>query len=123
MSMLRPVYQLGRTRPSSFVASGITSPNAVGRFMSTKSSNDASASTVQATLYLEDGTKMVGKSFGAHASVEGEVVFTTGMVGYPESLTDPSYQGQVRAISVEKISPTAYYSLADKIFCVTFSFL
>lgn len=65
--------------------------------MSTTSSNDASAPTLQATLYLEDGTKMVGKSFGAHTSVEGEVVFTTGMVGYPESLTDPSYQGQVNA--------------------------
>lgn len=36
-----------------------------------------------------------GKSFGAKRSVSGEVVFATGMVGYPESLTDPSYQGQI----------------------------
>jgi len=64
--------------------------------MSTQSTDAANPPTALATLYLEDGTKMVGKSFGAHNSVDGEVVFTTGMVGYPESLTDPSYQGQVR---------------------------
>lgn len=48
-----------------------------------------------ATLVLQDGTTFRGESFGAHADTQGEVVFTTGMAGYPESLTDPSYRGQI----------------------------
>ena len=47
------------------------------------------------TLVLQDGTKFHGKSFGYDASVAGEVVFNTAMMGYPESLTDPSYAGQL----------------------------
>lgn len=47
------------------------------------------------TLVLNDGTTIAGQSFGAPHSTCGEVVFTTGMVGYPESLTDPSYCGQI----------------------------
>jgi len=46
-------------------------------------------------LILEDGTELEGKIFGAEQSSAGEVVFTTGMVGYPESITDPSYEGQI----------------------------
>ena len=46
-------------------------------------------------LELANGTMMQGYSFGANTSVSGEVVFNTGMVGYPESLTDPSYAGQI----------------------------
>ncbi len=46
-------------------------------------------------LVLEDGSSFPGESFGSHGSIAGEVVFTTGMVGYPESLTDPSYKGQI----------------------------
>jgi len=46
-------------------------------------------------LILEDGTEFTGKSFGYEKSVAGEVVFYTAMVGYPESLTDPSYTGQI----------------------------
>ncbi|MEW5937124.1 MAG: glutamine-hydrolyzing carbamoyl-phosphate synthase small subunit [Candidatus Thermoplasmatota archaeon] len=49
----------------------------------------------RASLILEDGTTMEGRVFGARASVSGEVVFSTGMIGYPESLTDPSYRGQI----------------------------
>jgi len=49
----------------------------------------------QGTLVLEDGTRLRGVSFGYEESVAGEIVFTTGMVGYPESLTDPSYRGQI----------------------------
>ena len=48
----------------------------------------------RALLELEDGTRLVGTSFGSEKSCSGELVFTTGMVGYPESLTDPSYEGQ-----------------------------
>ncbi len=46
------------------------------------------------TLVLSDGTKFHGKSFGYEQPVSGEVVFNTAMMGYPESLTDPSYAGQ-----------------------------
>ncbi len=46
-------------------------------------------------LVLEDGSRYEGYSFGAPRSVSGEVVFATGMVGYNESLTDPSYRGQI----------------------------
>ncbi len=49
----------------------------------------------QAKLTLEDGTVFEGKSFGSEKAVAGEVVFYTGMTGYPESLTDPSYTGQI----------------------------
>lgn len=47
------------------------------------------------TLVLSDGTEFHGKSFGYDAPVAGEVVFNTAMMGYPESLTDPSYAGQM----------------------------
>lgn len=48
-----------------------------------------------AVLELEDGTRFEGKSFGYEGSASGEVVFNTAMTGYPESLTDPSYEGQI----------------------------
>lgn len=51
------------------------------------------------TLELKDGTVVQGYSFGADKSVAGELVFQTGMVGYPESITDPSYRGQVLVIT------------------------
>ncbi|KAK2751157.1 hypothetical protein FQN57_000234 [Myotisia sp. PD_48] len=50
-------------------------------------------------LELEDGTLYHGFSFGAEKSIAGELVFQTGMVGYPESITDPSYQGQILVIT------------------------
>eukprot|EP00039_Didymoeca_costata_P010749 m.145536 g.145536 ORF g.145536 m.145536 type:complete len:2190 (+) comp14948_c0_seq1:133-6702(+) len=53
----------------------------------------------KATLILEDGSKFEGKAFGAIKSTAGEVVFQTGMVGYPESLTDPSYTGQLLCLT------------------------
>jgi carbamoyl-phosphate synthase / aspartate carbamoyltransferase len=46
-------------------------------------------------LELKDGTVYEGFSFGAERSAAGELVFQTGMVGYPESITDPSYRGQL----------------------------
>ena len=49
----------------------------------------------KAKLVLEDGTEIQGKSFGSPRSIAGEVVFNTAMTGYPESLTDPSYKGQI----------------------------
>lgn len=54
----------------------------------------------KALLYLADGsTPIEGRSFGADVSVSGEVVFNTGMVGYPEALTDPSYRGQILVLT------------------------
>ena len=46
-------------------------------------------------LIFKDGTEYEGKSFGADTSVAGEVVFLTGMTGYPEAITDPSFRGQI----------------------------
>ena len=51
------------------------------------------------TLVLSDGTKFHGKSFGCEQPVAGEVVFNTAMMGYPESLTDPSYAGQLMTLT------------------------
>ena len=49
----------------------------------------------EARLILDDGTEFCGQSFGYEANAVGEVVFNTAMTGYPESLTDPSYAGQI----------------------------
>ncbi len=49
----------------------------------------------RAVLALADGTIFEGVGFGASAEIGGEVVFNTGIVGYPESITDPSYHGQI----------------------------
>lgn len=57
--------------------------------------DSAEARPLSGTLLLEDGTRFDGEGFGAPARKVGEVVFTTGMVGYPESLTDPSFRGQI----------------------------
>ena len=51
------------------------------------------------TLVLSDGTRFHGKSFGYEKPVAGEVVFNTAMMGYPESLTDPSYAGQLMTLT------------------------
>jgi carbamoyl-phosphate synthase small subunit len=50
-------------------------------------------------LTLEDGTVYHGKSFGSSIPAAGEVVFNTAMTGYPESLTDPSYRGQILCLT------------------------
>ncbi len=55
----------------------------------------ADTPTRQAWLILEDGTVVEGEHFGAPGTAYGELVFNTGMTGYQESLTDPSYHGQV----------------------------
>ncbi|KAF7290659.1 Bifunctional pyrimidine biosynthesis protein [Mycena indigotica] len=52
-----------------------------------------------AILELSDGSALRGISFGAQKSVAGECVFQTGMVGYTESLTDPSYEGQILVLT------------------------
>src|SRR3989338_6918360 len=50
-------------------------------------------------LVLSDGSQFEGVSFGANSSIAGEVVFNTGMTGYPEAMTDPSYKGQILTLT------------------------
>ena len=56
-----------------------------------------------AKLALEDGTVFTGKAFGARGESDGEVVFNTSMTGYQEILTDPSYHGQIVAMTYPQI--------------------
>lgn len=67
----------------------------VARLVNTVSGSDSMEKRVKAKLTLEDGSVFEGISFGSEKPVNGEVVFSTGMVGYTESLTDPSFRGQV----------------------------
>jgi carbamoyl-phosphate synthase small subunit len=64
-----------------------------------------------ARLILEDGTIFTGSSFGYEAPASGEVVFNTSMTGYPESLTDPSYAGQILVATYPLIGN---YGVPDK---------
>jgi carbamoyl-phosphate synthase small subunit len=63
-------------------------------------------STRPAYLALADGTIFPGRAFGADTSTVGEVVFTTGMTGYQEVLTDPSYTGQIVTMTAPQIGNT-----------------
>src|SRR5438874_8323004 len=56
-----------------------------------------------AKLALEDGTVFTGRAFGARGEIDGEVVFNTSMTGYQEILTDPSYCGQIVAMTYPQI--------------------
>lgn len=60
-------------------------------------------STTKGRLVLADGDTMEGFSFGAEKCMNGEVVFNTGMVGYPEALTDPSYRGQILVLTTPMV--------------------
>ncbi len=62
-------------------------------------------------LILKDGSVYQGKSFGAEKSISGEVVFATGMVGYPEALTDPSFRGQILVMTYPLVGN---YGVPDK---------
>lgn len=70
-------------------------------------------------LYLENGESFVGESFGAKKDITGEVVFSTGMVGYVESLTDPSYRGQILVLTYPLVGnygvPPARFFESEKI--------
>jgi len=104
-SMLRPIARAsGRSAAFLSRASNASTKSPLSRLMSTQSGDDTKPPSALATLYLEDGSKFVGRSFGSHeAAVDGEVVFTTGMVGYPEALTDPSYQGQIITLTTPMV--------------------
>jgi carbamoyl-phosphate synthase small subunit len=64
------------------------------------------SSEPEAMLVLEDGTTLRGKGFGASGESFGEMVFNTGMTGYQETLTDPSYCGQIVAMTAPHIGNT-----------------
>lgn len=59
-----------------------------------------------AVLVLEDGTRFTGRAYGATGRTLGEVVFATGMTGYQETLTDPSYAGQIVVMTAPHIGNT-----------------
>jgi carbamoyl-phosphate synthase small subunit len=63
-----------------------------------------------AELVLEDGTRYAGRLYGAARPASGEVVFNTGMVGYTEALTDPSYSGQILVLTYPLVGN---YGVAD----------
>ncbi len=76
----------------------------------------------KAVLVLEDGTIFIGNGFGAVKKVSGEVVFSTSMVGYPEALTDPSYQGQILTLTYPLIGNYGVPSYDKKFFGVPLYF-
>ncbi len=65
-----------------------------------------SLTTDRAVLVLEDGTRYAGRAYGARGRTLGEVVFATGMTGYQETLTDPSYAGQIVVMTAPHIGNT-----------------
>lgn len=71
----------------------------------------------RACLVLHDGTVFEGQGFGAPGKVTGEVVFSTSMTGYPESLTDPSYRGQILTLTYPLVGnygvPTSPSSITE----------
>ena len=60
-----------------------------------------------AVLALEDGQVFTGTAFGALGEAAGEVVFNTSMTGYQEVITDPSYRGQIVAMTYPSSATTA----------------
>src|SRR3989344_3315447 len=66
---------------------------------------------MKGTLVLKDGSKFEGQIFGSPKSASGELVFSTGMMGYPESLTDPSYKGQILVLTYPLVGN---YGVPDK---------
>ncbi|PGH06149.1 carbamoyl-phosphate synthase arginine-specific small chain [Blastomyces parvus] len=87
------------------VTAALRAPAFNARFMATVSQTDpltaappkkvSPSAHDRATFMIRDGPVFHGKSFGAKANISGEAVFTTSLVGYPESLSDPSYRGQI----------------------------
>ncbi|MBU6500161.1 MAG: carbamoyl phosphate synthase small subunit, partial [Rhodospirillales bacterium] len=87
--------------PVLIAATGISLDDLTGRMShpqpeTSRAMTDATPENATAALVLEDGTVFWGRGFGAHsAGVPAEICFSTGMTGYQETLTDPSFAGQV----------------------------
>jgi carbamoyl-phosphate synthase / aspartate carbamoyltransferase len=77
----------------------LPSTRAVGNLVWTASAQTFQREEQKVYLEIQDGEVYEGISFGAQKSAAGELVFQTGMVGYPESLTDPSYRGQILVLT------------------------
>ncbi|KAI4096916.1 MAG: hypothetical protein LQ344_000716 [Seirophora lacunosa] len=82
----------------------VLAPKPNGTSMADRQSNESRSKPTNAgdpamLLELEDGSQHRGYGFGAWRSIAGELVFQTGMVGYPESITDPSYRGQILVVT------------------------
>ena len=74
----------------------------------------STSSTSPAVLVLEDGRTFTGTAYGATGETVGEAVFSTGMTGYQETLTDPSYRGQVVAMTAPHIGNTGWNDEDDE---------
>ena len=72
------------------------------------------ATTTPAVLVLEDGQVYAGKAYGAQGETFGEAVFATGMTGYQETITDPSYCGQVVVQTAPHIGNTGWNDEDDE---------
>ena len=70
---------------------------------------------MRAILALEDGRSFTGESFGAAGTTVGEVCFNTSMTGYQELLTDPSYRGQIVAMTYPEIGNYGVNALDQEI--------
>jgi carbamoyl-phosphate synthase / aspartate carbamoyltransferase len=77
----------------------LPSTRPVGNLIRTASAQTFKREEQKVYLEIQDGEVYEGISFGAPKSAAGELVFQTGMVGYPESLTDPSYRGQILVVT------------------------
>jgi len=105
MTMLRSLLPSSRAARRLRPSATATARSVIGKNagFATQSGNDAKPPHLPAYLHLADGSTHVGKSFGKHAPVSGEVVFSTGMVGYTEGLTDPSYAGQILTLTTPMV--------------------
>eukprot|EP01038_Epipyxis_sp_PR26KG_P004965 gene4965-6940_t len=83
------------------------------RYANTVSGKDDSSNPIKAILTLEDGSVFEGISFGAEKPVNGEVVFSTGMVGYTENLTDASFRGQILTLTYPMVGNYGVPSMTD----------
>ncbi|KAG7260232.1 hypothetical protein CRUP_014503 [Coryphaenoides rupestris] len=94
MSKILSAYSAARS-----LRRGCVLSRRLGKAWMRSSTQAFSVKAQTANLVLEDGTTMKGFSFGHGSSAAGELVFNTGLVGYPEALTDPSYRGQILTLT------------------------
>lgn len=88
--------------------------NSAFRSLATKASFNKTSKLDRATLTIKDGPVFSGYSFGADKNISGEAVFTTSLVGYVESMTDPSYKGQILCFTQPLIGNYGVPSSSEK---------
>ncbi|CAG5119185.1 unnamed protein product [Candidula unifasciata] len=98
MTILR-LLNVSSTLKTRAVGSVLATQSNKYEYISQRSATSDSKKPIKAHLILKNGKKMTGISFGKPVSCAGEIVFNTGLVGYPEALTDPSYKGQMLALT------------------------